>query len=320
MPPEITQLFKINNENDMNNREYRYQLESRRVTGRLQKKYQCPQCKQMRCFVRYVDTHNGCCYVADDVGKCDHQNSCGYHYRPGDYYRDNQWAAEPHKPAAASRYTPPPQLPLQPLPMTLVWRSHSPVSTFWQWVTTVVAPHLGASTETVSRVFHDYLIGATHQSDVIFWQVDLQGRVHTGHIMCYRPDGHRQGYQSWTHYQLQRRGELPLNYQPPKCLYGEHLLTVYGDKPVGLVESEKTALLMAISQPELLWLATAGCGGLTAEKLAPLRSRRLLVFPDSGCYAKWSQQLSRIDGLDYAISASLEQYPANTDLADLLLR
>ena len=49
------------------NKNYRYQLESPKVTGRRQQKTTCPQCGRRKCFVRYVDTHNDCRYVADDI-------------------------------------------------------------------------------------------------------------------------------------------------------------------------------------------------------------------------------------------------------------
>ena len=50
-----------------------------------------------------------------------------------------------------------------------------------------------------------------------------------------------------------------------------------------------------------------------------LRGRRLVVFPDSGCLGKWSQRLRQAQGISYTLSEQLEQYPPNTDLADLLL-
>ncbi len=57
--------------------DYRYQLESRKLTGRNPRKIACPECHKKKCFVRYVDTHNNYCYLSDEVGKCDHQHSCG---------------------------------------------------------------------------------------------------------------------------------------------------------------------------------------------------------------------------------------------------
>ena len=85
---------KITKNDTMMNKEYRYQLESKKLTGHQPKKLKCPQCGRLKCLVRYVDTKNGNSYIADSVGKCDHQHSCGYHYTPSECYRDNQGAQE----------------------------------------------------------------------------------------------------------------------------------------------------------------------------------------------------------------------------------
>ena len=303
------------------NTDYRYQLETPKLTGHRQQKTTCPACGRRKCFVRYVDAKEGFCYVADEVGKCDHLHSCGYHYKPSDYYRDNPRyvATESQHTAAAAPSAPVSLPPFQPLPEEYVVRSHSPRSTFWQWFSTRLAQQLAIPQEQVQRVYEDYLIGATRWGSVIFWQVDGQGLVHGGHIMQYRPDGHRDGYQGWTHALLIEKRLLPLDWQLYQCFFGEHLLPHRPDARVCLVESEKTALVMAALCPQHLWIASSGCGGLNPEKLAALQGRRLTVFPDSGCYDKWLRQLRQTPGLDYNISASLEQFPPNTDLCDLLL-
>lgn len=300
------------------NTNYRYKLETPRITGRRQEKTACPACGRPKCFVRYVDTLDACRYLGDNVGKCDHQHSCGYHYKPSEYFRDNQWARENTVPAH-SRHTPPPLPPFQPIPEEYVARSHSPQSRFWQWFSTTLASRLGISSEQVRRTFDDYRLGATRRANVIFWQIDHRGRVHGGHIMQYSADGHRRGYQGWTHVQLIKRGVLPLDWQLYQCLFGEHLLPKYPDRHVCITESEKTALVMAAYKPDYLWLATAGSGGLNRDKMECLRGRRVTLFPDSGCYEKWQKVMLQTNGLDYNISDSMEQYPANTDLADLLL-
>jgi len=56
---------------------------------------------------------------------------------------------------------------------------------------------------------------------------------------------------------------------------------------------------------------------LESKPLLP--RRRVTLFPDSGCYEKWSGQMSLTQGIDYNVSDRLEQYPPNTDLCDLLL-
>ncbi|MCR4920869.1 MAG: DUF6371 domain-containing protein [Bacteroidaceae bacterium] len=301
-------------------KDYRYRLDSPLVTGRRQQKTTCPHCGRAKCFVRYVDTRNNCRYVADEVGRCDHEHSCGYHYRPSDYYRDHRWLSE-SPPRHAGHYSPPPLPPFSPLPSDYVGRSHSPESTFWKWFAGECAGFLKIPPTLVQRIYEDYLVGATPNGNIIFWQIDEQQRVHSGHIMHYDIDGRRHnGYQGWVHDQLKRNGQLPADWTLHQCLYGAHLLPRRPDAHVCLVESEKTALIMAACQPDYLWLATAGSGGLNAAKLECLRGHRFTLFPDSGCYTKWTRTMEQTHGLSYSIDDAMEQYPANTDLADLALK
>lgn len=303
------------------NNDYRFLLDSPRVTGRRQQKTTCPQCGRRHCFVRYVDTHNLCNYLSDSVGRCDHEQSCGYHYRPSEYFKDNPWLSDnkPKPEVSKPQVLPKPPM-LIPLDMGLVNRMHSPQSTFWQWVVGCAAPRIGATNDDIERVYNDYMIGSTRESDVIFWQINHKQTVLTGHIICYTPDGHRTSLQNWVHHKLKRQLLLPKDYQPPKCLFGEHLLAIRNDADVAIVESEKTAVLMALVRPDIVWLATGGCGNLTSDKLAVVENRRLMVFPDSGCYEKWCKQLSQTPLVNYRVSSDLESYPPNTDLADLLLK
>lgn len=39
-----------------------------------------------RCFVKYVDAEGEIAFPGN-VGKCDHENSCGYHYTPKEYFK-----------------------------------------------------------------------------------------------------------------------------------------------------------------------------------------------------------------------------------------
>jgi len=299
--------------------DFRYQLESKKLTGHQPRKLTCPHCGKKKCLVRYVDTKNGYRYIADSVGKCDHQHSCGYHYKPSEYYHDNQWAREPT--VNTENYCKPVSLPpFQPLPKEFVLRSQSPNSTFWRWFSTDVAKRLNLSPEQIQRVYDDYLIGATNKGNVIFWQIDHQQLVHSGHIMHYRFDGHREGFQGWTHIPLIQEGLLPPNWTLYQCLFGEHLLSRQPEAHVCLVESEKTALVMSACHPDLLWLATAGSSGLSPERVKCLCGRRVTLFPDSGCYEKWQQQMQLTTGIKYNISEQLESYPPNTDLCDILLK
>ena len=294
---------------------HRYQLDSPRVTGRRQEKTTCPRCGRKKCFVRYVDTQRGCQYLSDEVGRCDHELSCAYHYRPSDYFRDRPWLREQTSQPRMPLPPPPRPRPLVPLSALLVDQFHSTQSLFWQWFV-----RLGFDPERVRELYTRYRLGATHRGEAVFWQIDEQQRVRTGHIMPYGPDGHRLGYAGWVHNRLERRGLLPPGFHLRQCLFGQHLLPVFPDRHVCLVESEKTALVMAAHQPQHLWLATCGSSGLNADRLECLRRRRFTLFPDSGCYGKWQAVMEKTEDMQYNIDQSLEAYPPNTDLADLLLQ
>ncbi len=307
------------NKKTIMNTDYRYKLETPRVTGRRQQKTRCPKCGR-KSFVRYVDTHKGNCYVADEVGKCDHEHSCGYHYKPKEYYDDHAWLREKVVHVQPPSPLPPPP-PLKPLPVALVSQCHSPRSTFWQWFSTQLAQQLCLDPTVVQAIYEDYCIGATKRGNVIFWQIDSQQRVRTGHVMQYQPDGCRHGgYQNWVHKEKGAQESIPKDFVLYQCLFGEHLLQKRPEAQACLVESEKTALVMAAVQPQYLWLATCGSSGLNAGKLACLQGRRFTLFPDSGCLEKWQKVMEKTTDLEYTISTRMEQYPANTDLADLLLK
>ena len=66
---------------------YRYSLERYRGRGT---RYTCPQCGRKYAFTRYIDNTNNQ-YVADNVGKCNRLDKCGYHYTPRQYFEDNPW-------------------------------------------------------------------------------------------------------------------------------------------------------------------------------------------------------------------------------------
>lgn len=300
---------------------YRYQLDDPRITGRRKQKTTCPHCGRRRCFVRYVDIYDDFRYLSDRVGRCDHEQSCGYHYRPSEYFRDHPWLSQQKsdtRPRQAQQPWQPPVQTLIPLDMQLVNKCRSDESLFCSWMKGWIHKALLTQHE-LSAILDAYFIGATRWHDVIFWQIDEQMQVHTGHIMAYGLDGHRCGNQNWIHCSLIKQGLLPKDYQPPKCFFGQHLLAQRPSEPVAIVESEKTAIAMALLMPQFIWIATAGCGGLTAEKTACLKGRRVHLFPDSGCYNKWYNQMQQTVGIPWSISDNLETFPPNTDLVDLFL-
>jgi hypothetical protein len=87
-------------------------------------------------------------------------------------------------------------------------------------------------------------------------------------------------------------------------------------------------MLAAPYFPRFLWMATMGLSYLTPERLAPLRGRRLVLFPDAGALDKWQARASELRRLGFEVQvseelerlATEEERAAGLDLADVLLR
>ena len=127
---------------------------------------------------------------------------------------------------------------------------------------------------------------------------------------------------------LKHNGQLPPGWQLIQCLFGEHLLSVPGNKAktVPLVESEKTAVIASAIMLKYIWLATGGKSQLSPEKLAVLRGRKVIAFPDADGYRQWTKKLTSIEGLTITVSDILEKHATgidsrdHIDIADWLIR
>ena len=181
----------------------------------------------------------------------------------------------------------------------------------------------------VEGLVEQYQLGVTKAGDVIFFQIDREGRCRTGKVMKYDPvTGHRIKDDSsicpvtWIHALMKRRGLLPEEWALSQCLFGEHLLSRYPDRTVALVESEKTAVICAGFIPEYVWLATGGktCLG---NKLDVLSGRKVVAYPDVDAYDYWRERL--VDYPNIIVSDYLQKVTgsdpssSHMDLADLIL-
>lgn len=127
-----------------------------------------------------------------------------------------------------------------------------------------------------------YRIGTSNHwpNATIFWQIDQQQKVHTGKIMLYDyHTGHRVkdpfNHIAWVH-----KSENTKNFHLKQCLFGLHLLRP-DTKIVAIVEAEKTAVVASIFFPDVLFLATGGLQSLNAERCAPLKGHRVILFQTS---------------------------------------
>jgi len=287
------------------------------------RKFDCPGCGRKRTFTRYVD--EGGKYIAPDVGRCDRESNCGYHFTPKEHF-----AANPNqRPALTLRKKakPQPQVrkPFDVIPESFLTDSLQGANPFVQFLLSRF------DRNDVQRVADLYRVGAV-DGMTVYWQIDQQGRVRTGKMI--RHDTHKGkrikggGYNTdWMHAKLKRDGVLSEDFNLDQCFFGSHLLTDEV-KTIAIVEAEKTAVIASVCLPEYTWIACGGKSILKAERLRRFAHCRVVLFPDADGFAQWSNEAkqARRFGLNIACSDLLEKLltpdekAAGFDLADFLLR
>lgn len=289
-------------------------------------RHECPNCHDKHSFTLYVDDDG---QPIDPIcGKCDHENNCGYHYTPRQYFTDHP----DRKPMESQPRSKTPMPPLMPkpictIPFDYVRKSASYNSSFVRFL------HGLFGADIVRYLMALYAIGATASNDVIFWQIDTNGRVRTGKLMRYKLDGHRdKKHINWVHSTLEKRKLLPNDWELTQCLFGEHLLNWSWNKgkTVALVESEKSAMIGAAVFPQYVWIATGGKHNLQPEKTKALEGKNVIMFPDTdtmgATFQLWQNKATEMAKLCKVTVSNLlerkatpEQKEKGIDIADWLI-
>ena len=126
-------------------------------------------------------------------------------------------------------------------------------------------------------------------------------------MMKYRTDGHRDKTAPWNFdwihsalFRDQRLRQWDEDKQEAQLtFFGMHLLNKYPHATVNIVESEKTAVLMAIAygnHATQIWMACGGLEMLSAERLKPITSqgRQIVLFPDRDGVDKWRAKAEQL--------------------------
>lgn len=69
---------------------YRFKLEPYKGVST---RHTCPNCHRKSCFAKYIDTEKQISFP-DYVGRCNHEQKCGYNYTPKMYFDENPMAKE----------------------------------------------------------------------------------------------------------------------------------------------------------------------------------------------------------------------------------
>ncbi len=310
---------------------YRFTLE--KYNSSKKNRYTCPSCGHKREFTRYIDTIGNFTFP-ENVGKCNRVNNCAYHYTPSEFFKDNPEALEELMDTGYNiRTTVIKQIPQQPRAISFIEKKLMHASCAEHWYNhnnlyLFLISQIGI-TET-NNLFKEYNIGTSKKwngTATVFWYVSIDGKIRTGKIMLYHRNGHRvkEGYSriSWAHTEMHLD-----NFNLELCFFGEHLLNLYPDKPVGIVESEKSAIICTAYMKDLVWIAPGGKNGCLNSRYHILYGRKICLFPDSKAYNTWYKFYIKLKSENYSVTISNllenktteEQWNAGIDIADILLQ
>jgi hypothetical protein len=322
------------------NKEYKYRLANRDYKH---KKVDCPKCGEKGRFVPEMDTTTGQPVDLTIYGRCDREVECGYERYYRTYLKEQGITSDkkvPYKPRKEPKNEPQPELsyvPMDKFNKTLN-KGHYQSNRLIQFLYGVFG------VEVTDRAMQQYHVGTCSHWDgaTVFWEVDLQGKVRAGKVMQYdstkgkRVEDPKTGKKliSSAHYLL----KLP-DPRPSQCFFGEHLL-VDTTKTVAIVESEKTAVIASIDDPDMIWLACGSLTGLSTDKCQILKGRNVILYPDASdkkdasnkkinCFDYWNEvKTERLESICDTVvvsdlienEATKEEKTAGYDYADYLLK
>ena len=196
------------------------------------------------------------------------------------------------------------------------------------------------------KALNDYHVGHVciekfgYKNEFTIWpMVDEHNVLHNFHMMKYLPDGHRDKEgryrQTWLHAMMRdAKGKNHFNDEKEKasyCMFGQHLMNAYPSATVNIVESEKTAVIMATAygnNSTQVWMACAGMQNLKRERLQPLidQGRKIQLFPDRDGISKWIAKANEISYQGIMLNTTAvkdwwqPQDGEKADIADVVLR
>lgn len=285
-------------------------------------RFDCPNCKSKKTFTRYINVELNS-YLADNVGRCNKIDKCGYHFKPKDYFVKNGVIKYIGSKKSLDKLKPMQMftIPIKQLDSTLRNYDNNNFAL-------ILLKLFGY--ESAVKLLTLYEIGTSKKWNgaTIFWQIDAEGRARTGKIMLYDINTYKRVKIPYEHISWVHSGILETNtHEIRQCFFGEHLINQFILKPVAIVESEKTAVICSYFLPDFNWLSAGNINGLSVDKFKVLKGRKVVLFPDlSKGYDIWHQKAKELDHLaEVSVSdylqriATSDQKAKGLDLADYLI-
>ncbi len=304
-------------------------------------RHTCPACNSKGVFVRYQDERGE--YISFDVGRCNRESKCGYHYKPKQYFADNPSGSKFTKVRAANWQ----QITNQNVTRALQNQTTTIVVEKQTASFDFIAPeHLKKTLgnydqnafvqflfdlfpdciDEIQSVLKMYFVG-TYDDYTCFPQIDRQMRVCKAKLIRFNRATGKRLKGDYDTSSLVRKLKLKEDFNYKQIFFGEHLLPKNPNKPVAVVESEKTAIVASLCMSQFVWLATGSKQWLKVERLQSLDNRQIILYPDADGFELWQALATdaQRQGLSVKISSLIENFATDQqkqnqyDLADYLI-
>jgi hypothetical protein len=308
------------------------QLEKYRGT---KSRHTCPACNSKGVFVRYKDERGE--YISFDVGRCNRESKCGYEYKPKQFFADNpslksaktkkrgtpnyafavkNGSQVEYKRAAATK---PDYITPEHLAPTI---GHYDKNSFVQFLLNLFPD----CHDEIQAVLKMYFVG-TYEDYTCFPYLDQLNRICRAKLIRFNRATGKRLKGDFDTSSLVRKLKLKEDFNYKQIFFGEHLLLKYPNKPIAIVEAEKTAIIASLCFPEFVWLAIGSKQSLKVEKIKRLGNRQSILYPDADGFDQWQAVASNAQrqGLNVKASrlienfASSEQKTNQYDLVDYLI-
>ncbi|SHL27028.1 DUF6371 domain-containing protein [Hymenobacter psychrotolerans] len=222
----------------------------------------CPNCSQKKVFRFFQDQDGN--RLDEQYGICDRQAKCGYDHRPsGELFTATGTAAD--APEAETLK------PAADVAATLLAKTKDHSSNL----------HKYARTLTIPAEHLEKWAVATDRDRTVFLHLNGEKQLVNAKWFKYTEDGRRDKLtQPYSFASTDEEKKKSARYA--FCLFGEHLLRHDNpERPICVVESEKSAVLASFFYPHLDWVACGAANGITDEKISALFNRPIWWLADA---------------------------------------
>lgn len=228
----------------------------------------CPNCGRKR-FVPIMDIETG--EVFPNHGRCERVNSCGFFSMPNGSQK--------------GEFKKPVEKKADYIPVELVEKTLNKFEglDFFFDLEIEILTNDNFKDANINAVFENYYIGKSkiNGGQPIFWQIDLNENVRSGKIITFNGlKRNRDITPVWVHKLLNNK-----DYELNQCAFGLH--TYDDEKPICVVESEKTAIICALAYPKYNWFAVGGSQNLNSTMFGGITQGMFLFADNDHQFDKW---------------------------------